>query len=611
MSAVTKWIEQVAWRKEREVGVPRRFAISMLIVLTTIYGLLFRALTALQLPISVISILALFFTGVILSQAILFHGTRPRDASVYSGAILAPLLVVLAALDSVTLGWTGWRPFAEGIGLPAAGAMMAWVVVIGGSFGYLLGALTASVFYGMRRWDHWRRGHSVADPDMSSTVSSFESRECESSFFPPIGQLLGKVNPYRPRQPWRGALVACGWGIFVTGSLACLGSPFAPWVTLLLVASFGLVAGFCSGIFQHPWWWLPLVGVCGYQAAEASIKVIQRWPYLQYYWQGPDIFLRGVRVVGVLLAVLISALIGWFLVVVGNGRNARAKRKPSWFLLAATIGLPWLTVWSLQFPISILVDTPDNLFLNSVNSKSDGMIVPGCIVLNGGHEPGTLARGISLVNPFEIAIYLRGSGANYVASLADIQALESSNCAQFHSAQPGVGRMLSGLPRLPRTLAHLELVDPLLDDATIQALVATLRRNNPPRLRLLTIHDAPLLTIDGIATIAELPLLAQLDLRGVSLRDQDLVQFRQLQSVGSLAIRDCPITNAGVRNLVAAMPQLTHLVLEDTLVTDDLFPSLQQLPLLTRLEINGDGITQDAVNQFEVARDGVAVLYRP
>ncbi len=69
-----------------DFGVPRRFGIGTMLVVTAMYAVLFAVLRAIGLSPLDFGVIVLFFTAVGLGQAILFGGKRPRVASRIVGA---------------------------------------------------------------------------------------------------------------------------------------------------------------------------------------------------------------------------------------------------------------------------------------------------------------------------------------------------------------------------------------------------------------------------------------------------------------------------------------------------------------------------------------------
>ena len=86
------------------VGVPRRFGVGALVLMLTVYAVLFRSLAALGANSLFITVAACFFSGVAIAQAWLFGGRDPRRASLLSGAILLPVSVVVLSITGLAFG---------------------------------------------------------------------------------------------------------------------------------------------------------------------------------------------------------------------------------------------------------------------------------------------------------------------------------------------------------------------------------------------------------------------------------------------------------------------------------------------------------------------------
>jgi len=127
-----------ARRTSRPVGVPRRFGVGTALVITAMYAGLFSLLTVLGASPEVFGIIAIFCTGIGLSQMVLFHGKRPRLASWLSGTILLPAIMIGCVLIE-----------SSGKGVRAPDVIFVHVfetAVFGGLVGYVAGCLIASVF---------------------------------------------------------------------------------------------------------------------------------------------------------------------------------------------------------------------------------------------------------------------------------------------------------------------------------------------------------------------------------------------------------------------------------------------------------------------------------
>ena len=227
------------------LGVPRRLPLGELLLLVTLFSVVFRVLTLFDIPGITIFYAGFFTSGIAIGQAMLFDGKRPRDASIIAGAILSPTLWLLNSLFGV-LGFNighfdSIAGFVSGIVLTAA---------IGPFLGYLAGLFVAAWFFLFDFYRHEltgvpRRSHE----SMAETADSIEPNWIQKAF--------AFLWPYRPAQPTRGAK-----GAFCLAILLML--TFAPalnfgYWNVLLVLGAGLLAAFMTGAFQLRWYSLLLL----------------------------------------------------------------------------------------------------------------------------------------------------------------------------------------------------------------------------------------------------------------------------------------------------------------------------------------------------------------
>ena len=85
-----------SWDTEA-VGVPRRFGMAVVLLMVTMYAVLFSAMQSLNTHPAVFVVVAILVTGVGLGQILMYEGKHPRAASIWVGACLFPveMLVVL------------------------------------------------------------------------------------------------------------------------------------------------------------------------------------------------------------------------------------------------------------------------------------------------------------------------------------------------------------------------------------------------------------------------------------------------------------------------------------------------------------------------------------
>ena len=126
-----------AWDRNPAVGVSRKFSMAVLMMMVTLFAVLFSTLRWLDAhPVFYIVFGVLIF-GVAMGQMFLFGGKYPRAASVWSGAMLLPLEIGVISLllhGPVSI---------EGFFLTVF--YMIFAVPLGALCGYLAGGLAAGV----------------------------------------------------------------------------------------------------------------------------------------------------------------------------------------------------------------------------------------------------------------------------------------------------------------------------------------------------------------------------------------------------------------------------------------------------------------------------------
>jgi len=158
---IAKWLS----RLPNPSGVPRRFSLGKLMLITAFFAVLFAVLRCLNAHPVVFVVVAGFVTVVGLSQAILFSGKRPRRASVVAGAALGALV---PAVGSLVLHFTEGPHLAmHDLAIGAVFFVVATLIyaVVGGILGYLVGCLVAAIFLGKRSTLREASDHPSEPPD--------------------------------------------------------------------------------------------------------------------------------------------------------------------------------------------------------------------------------------------------------------------------------------------------------------------------------------------------------------------------------------------------------------------------------------------------------------
>jgi len=131
------------WQRaaDEPYGMPRRFGLGTIMLLTTLFGILLTALIENGVPRLGVAVVVTFVFLIGAAQVILFGGKHPRKASIVAGAILVALIAVSVGLvernfrGQVDRNFLGTALF----GLPL------WAS-LGGLFGYASGGIVAGIF---------------------------------------------------------------------------------------------------------------------------------------------------------------------------------------------------------------------------------------------------------------------------------------------------------------------------------------------------------------------------------------------------------------------------------------------------------------------------------
>lgn len=117
-------------------GVPRRFGIGTILVVTTAFAVLLSLLQTAGAPPGVVWFVIAFVSLVGLGQMLLFGAKRPRKASIVMGALGLPLMTFATLVL--------FSP--RGVRAEEAVCVTFTACIFGGGFGYLAGGVVAGVF---------------------------------------------------------------------------------------------------------------------------------------------------------------------------------------------------------------------------------------------------------------------------------------------------------------------------------------------------------------------------------------------------------------------------------------------------------------------------------
>jgi hypothetical protein len=126
-----------AWDRNPAVGVSRKFSMAVLMMMVTLFAVLFSTLCWLNADAGYYAVFGVLIFGVAMGQMFLFGGKYPRAASVWSGAALLPLEIGVLCLFMPGMPFI-YRCFTAVI-------YMILAVPLGALCGYLAGGLAAGV----------------------------------------------------------------------------------------------------------------------------------------------------------------------------------------------------------------------------------------------------------------------------------------------------------------------------------------------------------------------------------------------------------------------------------------------------------------------------------
>lgn len=126
------------------VGVPRRFSVGTLMILTALFAVLFSMLEVFGANSIIFFIFAAFFLGIGLCQMFLYNAKEPRKASIVGGFYLG-LVIGLAAITVNTLMQKYMQNMSKD-DYQNTRIIAYLFMLFGGPFGYLSGCLTAGIF---------------------------------------------------------------------------------------------------------------------------------------------------------------------------------------------------------------------------------------------------------------------------------------------------------------------------------------------------------------------------------------------------------------------------------------------------------------------------------
>lgn len=146
--------------RDKIYSVPKRYDLASMFSISVAYAMLFALMRALGSPPALIFLVGGFFTVVGVSQALLFNGDRPREASIISGTVYGFCgTIVFAIVEDVNLARS----------IPAAFCSLFWIPFVSYFAGTAIGGIWLIADY-LRQWMEGRQrdGIEAVGPDPSA-----------------------------------------------------------------------------------------------------------------------------------------------------------------------------------------------------------------------------------------------------------------------------------------------------------------------------------------------------------------------------------------------------------------------------------------------------------
>lgn len=160
-------------------GVPRSFNAGRMLVIVTMFAVLFSLLGATEAPTPVYPLVGSFCAAVVLGQMILFRGRQPRAASCIVGGFMMPLLALITV--AVVRGPRLFDDFrGDPFGMLSSSFCTAFACsLVGVVAGYVVGTFCAGVFLIVDR--QWNAGLIVSEEPIDAEIVTENETEADST----------------------------------------------------------------------------------------------------------------------------------------------------------------------------------------------------------------------------------------------------------------------------------------------------------------------------------------------------------------------------------------------------------------------------------------------
>lgn len=607
--------------KNSGMGVPQKLPLGELILLVTLFAVLFRLLTLLGGNGEIVMFVATLAIGVSLGQAMMFDGERPRQASMIVGTFLCPMMVLIYGIASM-LG------FGVRFGWPVIISGMVFLTFVGPLLGYFAGLFVAGWFFifdfyrseltgAPRRYDQIveeRAKKQAAEIDNGN--EQVAGKEPEYRLANNFRSFVHLFNPYQPMKPVRGALGA----FLLTIAFGLMIAPLTPFgmkavVTVLVLA---VLAAIATGGFQYRWY-VPVIAAV--LCCFAGMIVYSRFQKIHLAQDQLDSSVRfaiglGLTLVCILGGLFPIAFLGWLRHFRSRRSNtktsAQIQRRPGITTFVSWLVLALLTPIGLIWSMSSFQNSPRERIASRIEANGG----------NVGYIPIAVAAVSSWPPQVQTAEFAKNANQDFPEFLKShpetIQWLYISDpeFSEEHLTLIDQRRILGFYIENSKQLtgavfgeftdlsiAHMAFSECSLNDEGLANLAAL-----PDLRRMLQYLSLVNTNCESLLGIDEFGGLQWLQIESETINGESIAWKKPL-SVSSCSL-DCPITNAGLQKLSESLPKCSRLSLANTKLTDSGMGHLSRFDGLTTISLTGKNFndaTVEALSKIDTLKDIVLV----
>ena len=591
--------------KNSGMGVPQKLPLGELLLLVTLFAVLFRLLTLLpNVPGELVLVVGALTIGVSLAQAFLFNGERPRLASLIAGTFLCPMLLLAIWIG----GMVGVVGYTFGVGPLVSG--LVFLTLAGPLLGYFAGLFVAGWFFLFdynrseftgkpRRYDQIVEERARNQSSTSGDNEQVTGQVAESRLALAFKTVTGWLNPYQPTRPVRGAVGA----FLLTIALGLMIGPLTPFGIWAAATVLGLsvVAAIATGCFQYRWH-VPTIAIilCAIAGAVVYSQFL-KIQFVKYRFAppGPELAGLGLGLLCILGGLLVIAIFGWFRSFTSSRKNAESKLavpgRPRIVTAIAWLVLASLVPGGLMWFFSAFQSSPRESIAARITQrggKVDYVPIPAAV---RSWPPKVQSVSFAKDANEDLPMFLDSHPESiWGITISDpefderhLQLLDGRRVLSLIIQNGSLtGKVFEDMSDL--STQYLQFLDCPLSDEGLQNVTSL--PENRRMTKYLILDDTNCEKLSGMDNLRG---LTWFKISGDKFTGEAVEWQAPLKA--SSCFFQCPITDAGLQKLAALLPNVSQLTLEETKLTDEGLRHLAGFKSLRQIHLSGENITDAAV----------------